>query len=385
MIVNNSPTIELFRLATIREVLDSPGPCMTVFLPPYRPGESAGSSAAILQAYLQDAKKQLNERGVSKPVVTNLLRPVEQAAENPSFEAGSHSSRAIFRSSQAFEQFHLTHPVDALWNVGGTFLIRPLASELARPSAFYILALSKEGVALHHCAGLHLEATHLPPGIPETLAEALALEPPDHDLESRSAAGSSTGAMRRVRFGTGSERERRHSHLSDYYKLVDRGIQQIVREQDLPLILAGPEEDVSIYRGAGSYRGLAKGAILGSPDVEREKTEILQRAYAILRTDQLEQQQAALMAAKEKVSSSRFSTDLDGILEAAFEGRVGQLYLNEQAQRVEEFARGNYQTWGKEDLLNLAAVQTILHHGKVCSLPGERMPDKSAAIAIFRF
>jgi hypothetical protein len=52
----------------------------------------------------------------------------------------------------------------------------------------------------------------------------LAFKPPDHDLENRSAAGSSVGAMRAVRFGTGSGRETQHTYLRTSIKAVDHGL-----------------------------------------------------------------------------------------------------------------------------------------------------------------
>jgi hypothetical protein len=223
------------------------------------------------------------------------------------------------------------------------------------------------------------------PGVPDTLAEALALEPPDHDLENRSAAGSSAGAMHRVRFGTGSEREKDRAHLADYYKLVDRGLQQLFREPDIPLILVGVEEDIAIYRAASTNRNLIKKSIPGSPDVSREQTEILQQAYSLLRADCLERQASALTATKERTSPSRFSTDPDAIVHAAFEGRVGQLYLNESVNKIATFEREDYRSWGAEDVLNLAAVQTIIHGGKTSELPSEMMPEGSIAVGIMRF
>ena len=51
----------------------------------------------------------------------------------------------------------------------------------------------------------------------------MAFKQPDHDLENRSAAGSSVGSMRRIRFGTGSGRETQQTYLADLYKEVDRG------------------------------------------------------------------------------------------------------------------------------------------------------------------
>jgi Bacterial archaeo-eukaryotic release factor family 7 len=385
MVAINSSAVQLMDLGTIREILLSPGPCITVLLPTYRPGEPAGSPATLLKANIQEAAKQLAEGSLPRSAIASLLEPLQNIAEDPSFAAGSHWGRAIFRSLNVFRQFYLTNATGALLTVGGCFAIRHLAPELSRPRVFYVLALSKTHVALLRCEGLHAEIASLPPGVPETLTEALALKPPDHDLEGRSAAGASTGAMHSVRFGTGSGRERQQAHLADYYKLVDRGLQQILREPGIPLILAGVEEDVAIYRGGSTYPGLAKRSISGSPDIKRDQIHILQQAYSILRTDAIERQRAALLAAKERTAPPGFLTDPDTILPATFEGRVRELYLNERAEKTGVFERGAYQSCGQEDLLNLAAVQTIIHHGKACSLPAEMMPGGLAAIGIMRF
>jgi hypothetical protein len=336
-----------------------------------------------LKAHIREAEKQLRERGYSKSA--NLLQPLQQFVENPSLSAGSHWQRAIFRSPSVFEQFSLTTVVQPTLTIGGSFSIRQFASELSLPRTFYVLALSKTRVDLLRCAGLHAEPAKLPPGVPATLEEAMAFDPPDHNLESRSAAGVSTGAMHSVRFGTGSGRERQHAHVADYYKLVDRGLRQMFRGPDIPLILAGVEEDVATYRGGSAYQGLTKSSILGSPDVARDQTELLLEAYSILHREEIERQLAALMAARERTGPSRFSTDPDNILPAAFEGRVDQLYLNESAKRMEMFERGTYHSWGEEDLLNVAAVQTIIHDGKACELPAEMVPDGAAVIGILRF
>jgi hypothetical protein len=386
MVSANSPEPELLRLESLRDMLASTGPCITILLSPFRPGEPAGSPAAVLKSHIQEAARQLAERALPQSVSADLLQPLEALSEDPALGAGTQWPRAIFRSPSVFELFHLTQPVQPSLSVGSSFGIRKLAPELARPRVFYILALSKEGVSLVRCAGVHAELTKLPPRIPATLAEAMSFEPPDHDLENRSASGSSTGAMHGVRFGTGSGRETKHAHLADYYKLVDRGLQEFIREPDTPLILWGVEEDIDIFRAVSDYSDLAQGSIVGSPDVSfLQQADMLRQAYSILRTEELERQAAALAAAKERTTSSRFSTDPNSILRAAVEGRVGQLYVDESAERIDVFKGEAFRSWGREDLLNLAAVQTIIHHGKSCELPSTMMPDGSIAIALMRF
>jgi hypothetical protein len=351
-------------------------------LPPYRPGASTGPLSTLIKADLQNASQQLAERGVSKAEAAQLLEPLEKLDEDA---AGSHWSRVILRSPTVFEQFQLRYPVKSSLTVAGSFSIRPLLPEMASPELFYILALSKERVALLRCAGVRAEPANLPAGVPQTLKDWLAMEPVEQSPQNRSAAGPSVGMMQGVRFGTGSVRDKERAWLADFYKRIDRGIQELLRESEIPLILAGVDEDVAVYRAANVYPHLIRKSISGSIDIARDQTETLRQAYSILQSDVLERQAAALKIAKERSGAARFSTRLDIILRAAFEGRVERLALSETAEQVDVFEHGDYRIWGKEDLFNLAAVQTMLHNGKSCALPAEIMPEKTSVAATFRF
>lgn len=385
-------TKELVRLSALRGILASAGPCVTILLPAYKPGEQAGTPAARLSSMIREAEQKLGAL-VNAETVEALLNPLKEAALDPDLSAGSHWARVIFRSPTVFEQFQLTQIQPAVLEkaaltVGGSFLIRPVIEELALPEMFYILNLSKTKVELMRCTGTTLERIKLPKGIPETLAEAMDLEPPDHDLENRSSAGNlsaggSTGNMKRVRFGTGSERETAHTHLADFYKLVDRGLKELTPEQEAPLILAGVTEETALYREASNYRGLTRREI-SKPGADLPGDVILEKGYAILHAEAEERRGEELLAAKER-AAARFSTDPDFILRKAFEGRVGKLYLNRAAEKIEVFERGNHHSWGREDLLNLAAVETLLHSGEAWELEAAKMPGGAPLVGILRY
>jgi hypothetical protein len=67
-------------------------------------------------------------------------------------------------------------------------------------------------------------------------------------------------------------------------------------------------------------------------------------------------------------------------------GRLERIYLDESAQRLGVFGDAKYgATWGDEDLLNLAASETILHSGSAFTLPHGKMPDGAAVAAVFRY
>ncbi len=386
MIIEKLSTPEPLELARLKEVLRSEGPCISLVLPPYHPGELAKSGAALLKASLQDAERQLGEGGVFQDAIRELLEPLEQLANDPASVAGSRWGRVIFRSSDVFCQFQLMQPPKPSLTVGGCFAVRRLLSELSLPRISYILALAKDSVRLFRCTYQGAEAVELPAGVPATLAGALELDYPDHDLENRSAIGVSTGSMHAVRFGTGSDREAEQAHLADFYRLVDRGIHKhIFRESEIPLVLAGVDEEVAAYRAISTYRHLVKEHLHGSPNLSSPEGETLMRACSLLRAEVQEQQAKALREAKEHMAPGHFSTDVHTIVGAALDGRVRELFLNESAETNDVFDRRPYRSWGKEDLLNLAVVETILHGGKAFEFPSRMMPDGAVALAIMRY
>jgi Bacterial archaeo-eukaryotic release factor family 3 len=313
------------------------------------------------------------------------MQPLHRVAEDSAFTSGSHAGYAIFRSPSVLELFPLTQPVKPSLTIGGVFSIRNLSWELARPADFYVLALSKTKVSLLHGNGSTIEAAKLPPGIPATLEEAMAFDPPDHDLENRSPSGNSTGAMHGVRFGTGAGREQKHAHLADYYRMVDRGLRDLVDQAQIPLILAGVDEDTNIYRSVCASHNVVKQSLPGGPDSLRDHSQVLRQSHFILRADAVECEAAAIKLAKERSTPARFLTDLDAILHAAFEGRVSDLYLAEGVEKTGVFENPGYRDWGSEDLLNLAAVQTIVHGGKSYEVPAAAMPAGTIAAALLRF
>ena len=380
MIIEKSSRLEPLELTRLQEILRAPGPCITIVLPPYHPGEPAKSAATRLKIDIQDAIRALDEQGYPKAKTDCLLAPLEQLLNDPASLTGSRWGSVIFCSPDVFCQFQLLQSLKPSITVAGCFAIRRLLSELSMPKLFYLLALSKESVRLFRCTGEGAEAIELPAGFPSTLEEALALEPPDHDLENRAAISTSTGSMHAVRFGTGSGRETKYLHLLDFYKLVDRGIHKMLHAPGAPLILAGVEEEVVAYRAVSSHRNLAKTALHGSPNLVSPVEETVTRAIALLRAEQVQREVEALMDAKEDALPGRFVTDPGAILSAAFDGRVRQLYLNEGAAFI-----GSYRTWFEEELLNLAAVETLGKGGQAFELPAGLMPDGEAAVAILRY
>jgi len=390
MTVAKVSAVESLNLENLQETVRVPGPCVSLFLPPYHPGGQAKSMAAILKTNLQEAARRLESLKISESEAADLLGPIEELSRDEQFLAGSQWSCALYRAPGILRQFELIAPVNAALTIGGCFQLRPILAELHLPPEFYLLKLSKQGAELLRCAKLQAETVDWPKGVEETLIAALALDQPDHDLENRSPVGGSSGAARRVRFGTGTERETQHTYLSDYYKMLDRGVHELLNGSGVPLVLAGVDEDTVIYRMANTYPNLLAAGVHGSflKSMSGKDNRVLQQAYWIVRADCTEKAAAHLKESRERLSPARFSVHLDAILHSAMEGRVDRVYIDESAQRLgvlTDAKPGERSNWGEEDLLNRAAVETIRQGGLAFVLPNSRMPEGVAVAAILRY
>ncbi len=288
MTVAKVSAVESLNLENLQDTARLPGPCISLFLPPYHPGGQAKSMAALLKTNLQEAARRLELLKIPESAAADLLAPLDQLTHDEQYLAGSQWSRAIYRSKEVLRQFEMIGPVNAALTIGGCFHLRPILAELHLPSEFYLLKLSKAGAELLRCAGLRAEPVDWPKGVQETLVAALAFEPPDHDLENRSMVRGSTGAMGGVRFGTGSERETQRTYLSDYYKMIDRAVRQLLNGGGAPLVLAGVDEDTVIYRMVNTYPNLLAAGVHGSfsKSMGGKDNRVLQQAYWIVRAGQ---------------------------------------------------------------------------------------------------
>src|SRR5205807_2605535 len=93
--------------------------------------------------------------------------------------------------------------------------------------------------------------------------------------------------------GTSSDRDREPEYLAHFLKEVEKGVTSLLRVENLPLILAGVEHEVGIYRRANTYQRLLEKEISGAPDHVAPET-LHQQAMKIIMTALSEPLQKAL-------------------------------------------------------------------------------------------
>ncbi len=94
----------------------------------------------------------------------------------------------------------------------------------------------------------------------------------------------------------------------------------------------------------------------------------------------------ALQGVKEHLGTGRVATGAESVLKAAYMGRVADLLLREDADERGAWDEATQEVRpGNQDLLNVAALQTLSTRGNAFALKPSDMPEPASMVALLRF
>jgi hypothetical protein len=359
--------LEVVSVDDLRSLAAARAPCITAGIAIPDPLQFH----ARIQNLIRGIERHLKDAGVNSEEEFTLVQPIRTLANAIEEEHDWSIGLILYRSPDLFRHFWLRETIEDFVAVSQTFQIRPLLSAVSREQKFYVLCLSQKHTRLLLYTYQSRQELQLRRLAPQSLQAWMNSRIPDHVLDNWSAGGPSVGKMKGVVFGTNSDRERHEEYLRHFFKEVDKGVNRILEGRAGPLILAGVEEEVAVYRHVNSYPRLIEQAVLGSPDA-LEPSDLRDRAMEIAREIPPPPLQKALDQLKEVFGTKLALSNMDEIVQRADEGRVADLLLcDDQGPQ--------------EDLLNLAAVRTIQHRGQVFAVEKSILPPETYAVAILRY
>lgn len=344
---------------------------------------------------MREVENRLRASGLRSADVENLLEPVDALLENEHFWQYAADGLVLFRSANVFRLYQLPIPVKDHVVVSDHFYLKPLLPLLTGNERYYILAFSQNDIRLLEGTHYSVSEVELPEEFPESLAEALKYDVTDNLVRyhsSSSGAQVGKGGRRAVIFhGQGVGIDDSKDNLLRYFQEIDRGLRELLRDETAPLVLAGVAYLFPIYREANTYPHLLEEGIAGNPDKLKAET-LHERAWAILEPYALQPQHEAAARYKDARGTERASSTLREVLPAAFSGRVESLFV-----ALDQEQWGSYDPAtntlslhteaepGEEDLLNVAALQTLLHGGTVYAVERSAVPGEALVAAVFRY
>lgn len=383
-------------LDDLKALLSGTGPCLTVYMA-LSNASTAGRNPNAKEnelrwrECLQSAEAQASQFGEAAQQLIDSVRNFESVFPENNGELRLHQGKsvALFRSADISQIIELDNGVTERAVIGRSFYVRPLVGELVHARNFYLLAFSQKNTRLLHCTMHSSEELAFPEGFKTDFEAWMNQAKPDHTAVNNAMAVGGAGSVRPDALAPkGSDAEDRDEYLSHFAKHIANGVGQVLKGRTEPLVLCAVEYEVPIYREVNSYPHLAPEAVHGAPnglksgEMHARAIEALNRCYD-LKVDE------ALADWNHRVGGGA-SSHLEEVVTAAHDGRVLTLLASDTQDATGFFdeSTNTVRTKGqgrKEDLVNEAIVQTILHAGKVLIVNQAKMPENAALAATYRF
>ncbi|MHB0875683.1 MAG: baeRF7 domain-containing protein [Anaerolineae bacterium] len=367
------------------------GFCTSILMPTYRTGADTQQNPIRFRNLLQVAEQQLVDSGVRPPDARSQLQPATDLLGNADFWRNCIDGLAVFVSRSVFGAYRLPLQFREQVVVNDRFHIKPLLPLFSNDGHFYVLALSQNEVRLLEGTRLTVKDVGLEGAdVPANLAEALKYDDFERQLQFHTGSATPGGARSAMFHGNEVLKDIAKTNILRYFQQVDHGLHELLRDQRIPLILAGVEYLLPIYKEANTYNYLMDEGIPGNPEIENAQA-LHAQAWTIVGPHFTREQDETIGRYRQFAGTGLASGDVGLIAAAAYQGRVDTLLTANSggvlgAYRPEsgDVALGA-DVPGAEDLSDFASMHTILNGGEVYVLPLERMPTSSGMAAVFRY
>ena len=362
-------------------------------MPTHDRGMETRQDPIRLKNLLSQAVEKLTAAGEPKDDATRRLQPISDFVDDTGFWQNQQRGLVLYLSDSELRVYQLPRTVDELVHLSDRFYVKPLF-RLLRDGSCWVLGFSQNAVRLMRLTPWGTEEVEVPDA-PANFAEATRLDDPEKSVQMHTEtppAGpdGSRPAMYHGQ-GTGTDDAREKRRLTEYAHMVECAVTDLIEHEPTPLILAGAEPLVSIYRDVTSYPKLADGHIACKPELI-EPAEFHEQAMAFAEPVLEADRRQAAERFREAQGSSRGSDDLADVLQAASRGQVELLFVNADEHRWGRYDPGvgsvdihDERVEGDEDLLDVAAAEAFNHGGDVVVVGRDEVPADAPVAAVYRY
>jgi hypothetical protein len=350
--------------------------CVSIYIPTHRSGMQVNEKqdGIVFKNAIHAAQSSLQQRGLTAPEIEKLLKPASNLIGDDNFWNNQAEGLAVFVSQGFNKIIHLPFTVAENCYVNSTFYVTPLLPAMIKTKLFYLLALSKNDAKFYQGNEFGLQPVEVE-GLPNGMDDVVHFE----EKETGSFYGHE-----------GSNDDK--GYITTYFQEVDRTLMaEVLHDKNAPLLLAGVEYLIPIYKSVSKYKPFVEEAITGNQ--EREAIQALfEKAKKLLIPYFEKATKEALENYYAQIATSATSSMPEKVIPASHYAQVSELFIAKGQHLWGTFNKVDNQLEvhekkqpGDACLLNQAAVQTLSNGGSVYMLDKDQMPKDSLIAASFRF
>jgi hypothetical protein len=366
---------------------------ISMYLPTERMGQDTKQNITRFKNLLNQVEERLQTKGVRTTEIQKLLQPARDLIQNYQFWQYQSDGLAVFIGDQGIKTYRIPLYFSLMIFIDRYYYLKPLMPLLSGNGDYYILALSQGKIWMLHGTRDNIDDIDLE-GVPQSIQQALMWDDPEKQLQWHTQTTNPASAAERPAMfhGHGVGTDDQKDNILRYFQRIDESLQNLLQDRRLPLILAGVDYLLPLYRQASSYPNIIDGEIHGSPKTWSAE-ELHEQAWAII--EPLFQKQFEDDVNRYQIlagNESQATNDLKEIVSGAFYGRIDTLFAASDMQMWGAFDHEtntlqimNQGEPGARELLDFAAIHTIQNGGRVYVVEPEEIPDSGLAAAILRY
>ncbi len=370
------------------------GWCVSIYLPLEITGRELHQSPIRFKNLLSRASETLREKGMRSSEAEAFLKPVTSLFSSAFIGRYQGHGLCVFLSEDFFRCYYPPLRFEESITVGHHFHIKPLLPLVAEGGyIFLVLALGLHQTRLFRMSMQAMEENPLP-GVPSSIEGALNSDSLERGGQFYTGTPSpGPGQLRPALFfgGGGRDGKEQKKEILEYFKKVDRGLEATLSKERTPLLLAGLDYLLPLFREASSYGNILEEAVTVNSE-GMQISELHAKAWEKTQPQREISVGAALEKYRTKLASGLGGNDVFAVVPASAYGRVDQLFLPGGRTKWGRFdpdtGRVEIHSTEREDsvdLLDLAAAETLRNDGEVFVLDAEKMPDHAGIAAAYRY
>ncbi len=263
-------------------------PFATSLYLPYSPGDRRRDPNRIaLKNLLTEAESALLMAGATPKQVKKTLRPALKLLEQYEGWPMRHNGLAVFMQQDFFRYYQLPEPSQyRLLSVMSSFDLDPLLQIIDNNQPYLVLALGHKNIKLYGGDQYEIHQIALK-DLPDDMHRALNIDEFPKNRETHNIAPAKMGKGSEAFHGQYNVAEVDKKMLLKFFRLIDKRLHKILNKNRLPLIIAGTDYLLPIYRKVNTYDNLVPGGIIG--DIKKSDIDqVRQKAWMIITQNKIQ-------------------------------------------------------------------------------------------------
>lgn len=369
------------------------GTFISIYMPTFRSGVDIRQNPVRFKQLLREAEANLYNMEWRKEAIEVFLKPATELIPDIKFWQNQSDGLALFINDDGIRYFRLPFEFKESVTISNKIYIKPLLPLFSGNGQFNILAISKNAVRFFRCTRQKDVEIELE-GAPSSMFD-MQVDDDYEDIDTRTSlrTGSNELVYNKATQAQTNENEYEKNELTRYFRAIDEALLNFHEGENVPLVLAGVEYLIPIYREKSNYPNIVKDFIRGNPEMLSSE-ELHKLAWKIVEPIFLKDQEVAKNKYNQYFGqrNNLVLNSLDKIIPAAFNGQIESLFIDKDTNEWGNFDHDKNSLemkeegmTGAEDLIEYVSLLTLSRGGKVFALDSEDIPNEETVAAVLRY